>query len=199
MPQWTSDLPPVPAHHGYQLTRTPADAPLRALITCEHLFLCPTHFWGGRTVPCESPACPACDAGSPLRMHCYVSALLAKTREHIIFECTAIAAVPLDEWYQHHQTLRGCQITAARPKRRRNAKVEITCQPFDLTKITLPPAPDIPKIMATIWQLPSSAVSTPEETPGVLPISTDSRIARAMRENELYAKQTSGNGRNQKQ
>lgn len=158
MPNWSHELPSQPKHNGFDLRRTPTDRPLRAIVTSETLFVCFTHFWGGRTVPCESPDCDACKAMSPGRAHVYLSAIDPATRDHFIFECTATAAVPLQAWMQTYQTLRGCFFQASRPKRRRNAKVEIICKPADQTKITLPQPPDIPRAMSTIWNLPGAAV-----------------------------------------
>jgi hypothetical protein len=81
-------------------------------------------------------------------------------------------------------TLRGCLFTASRPKRCRNGKVEITCRPFDLTKIALPKSPDIPAAMAVIWQLPTAAIKAPA-SPGAIPgIKTRAEILRAAREND---------------
>ncbi len=160
MPNWSNELPPAPTHHGFDLKRTPADRPLRAIVTSEDLSVCWTHYWGGRTVPCESPECEACKALSPSRSHCYLTAIDCTTREHFLFECTALAAVPFTIYRDSYHTLRGCLFQASRPKRRRNAKVEILCKPADLTKITLPQPPDIPRAMAVIWQLPGTAVKS---------------------------------------
>jgi len=96
---------------------------------------------------------------SPTRAHCYLSALDPATHDHFLFECTAAAALPFKDWLATYGTLRGCLFQATRPKRRRNAKVEILTKPCDLTKITLPPPPDIPKAMSVIWQLPGAAIS----------------------------------------
>lgn len=158
MPSWSNQLPPTPTHHGYTLKRTPVDRPLKAVATSEDLAVCLTHFWGGRTTPCEKPECPACNAQSPTRAHVYLSALEQATHEHFIFECTSTAALPFAEWLSYHRTLRGCYFTAFRPKRRRNAKVEILCKPIDLAKINLPHPPDLRLAMAVIWQLPGVAI-----------------------------------------
>ena len=53
MPTWSTELPSVQKHMGYDLRRTPPAAPLHAICTCTDLLVCDTHFWGGRTLPCE--------------------------------------------------------------------------------------------------------------------------------------------------
>jgi len=147
-------------HHGFDLRRTPTDRPLKALVTCPTIHVCMTHFWGGRTVPCEAPDCEACEAMSPSRAHVYLSALESNTRDHFLFECTARAALPFKEWLDFHGTLLGCYFTAHRPKRRRNGPVEIICRAQDLSKVHLPYPPDITRAMAVIWQLPARAIQT---------------------------------------
>ena len=183
MPAWSHDLPNASRRVGYELRRTPADRPIRAIATCETLHVCWTHYWGGRTVPCEKPQCEACEALSPARSHCYLSAIDPATRDHFIFECTAGAAIPFQEWIATYGTLRGCFFQAIRPKRRRNSRVEITCKPADQTKITLPTSPNIPLAMAVIWQIPGAAVQASEESTPCLPSRADSIQIDRMRLN----------------
>jgi hypothetical protein len=161
MPTWNNQVPEQPTHTGFQLLRTPPDKPLKGIVTCADLIGCYTHYWGGRTVPCERPDCEACRNQTPARWHCYVTLFNPATHDHFLFEATAKAAQPLIEWRDTYGTLLGCFVTAFRPKRRRNARVELVCKPADLTKIKLPQAPDIIKAMSVIWQLPAAALSTP--------------------------------------
>ena len=74
MPTWRTELPPEGKNRGYDLKRTPTSAPLIAIITSTDLLVCDTHYWHGRTTPCERQCnaegrtiddtqCPAC--GSP--------------------------------------------------------------------------------------------------------------------------------------
>jgi len=198
MPDWTHELPPNPTHHGYDLRRTPPDRPLRAIVTCDQLNVCFTHFWGGRTRPCEKPDCEACAAMSPSRAHCYLSAMDPATREHFLFECTAAAALPFRDWVATYGTLKGCLFQAIRPKRRRNSKVEILTKPADLSKITLPPAPDIAKAMSVIWQIPGASVKRDGAFASIPRVSADSAEVDRMRLNPAdFPKATSnasGNG-----
>jgi hypothetical protein len=198
MPNWSNQLPPSDKGHGYDLKRTPPDRPLKGIITCDDLNICPTHYWGGRTVPCERPNCPACDKNTAIRSHCYVSLLEAGTHDHILFECTAKAAAPLFDWKRTYGTLRGCLIVASRPKRKKNARVEIICKPVDLTKIILPHAPDIKTAMAVIWQIPGDAIETQTHYDGAPQMGLRKEILDAQRlhaaEREPAATHHSGNG-----
>jgi len=199
MPSWSHELPPSSKHNGYDLKRTPPDRPLRAIVTSETLHVCWTHFWGGRTVPCERPECEACNALSPARAHCYLAAMDPATRDHFLFECTAKAAVPFQDWIATYKTLRGCFFQAQRPKRRRNSAVEILCKPADLTKITLPLPPDVPLAMCVIWQLPGTSVQS-DGALNSIPLTTiQSDVTDRMRFNDAdglpAASKSAGNGR----
>ena len=181
MPNFSNDLPAKTENRGYDLTRTPSDGQLKGLITCHDLIGCYTHWWGGRTVPCEDDNCEACKANTPSRWHCYLSLLLTKTFDHILFECTGKAALPLIEWRDEHGTLRGAFMTAWRPKRRHNARVEILLKPYDTSQLKFPPAPDLKRAMPVIWQLPGPAIEIKRCELSTPRISIDQDILAAQR------------------
>ena len=158
MPAWSHNLPTSNKHMGFDLRRTPPDRPLTAIVTSEDLIGCYTHYWGGRTVPCEQPDCPACNTSVPFRFHAYVAAFDPKSHEHFIFECTANAAKSFENYRAAHSTLRGCYFQACRTKRGKNAKVDIATKPADLTNFTLPQEPDLIKALSVIWRLPAASL-----------------------------------------
>ena len=183
MPNYSNQLPAKTQHRGYDLRRTPADKPIKGLITSEDLIGCFTHWWGGRTVPCEGDGCEACKNNAPSRWHCYLTLHEDKTHDHFIFECTGKAALPLIEWRDTHHTLRGTLLIASRPKRRRNARVEIILKPYDLTGVMLPTPPDLKKAMAVIWQIPGAAVETDGAINQTNRMVTDNAVLDAQRLN----------------
>jgi len=154
MINWSNDIPNDPRGHALPLLRTPTSSELHAIITSENLIGTDTHFWGGHTVPCTGHDCEPCKAGSPFRWHAYQSAYNPLDQLHFIFECTAHAAQAFKKFRQEHNTLRACDFHAYRWKRRRNGRVIIRCVPATYRLDTLPPAPDLEKIMAIIWRLP---------------------------------------------
>ncbi len=158
MPNFTNTLPSCSETRGYDLKRTPPDKPLKGIITCTDIIGCNTHWWGGRTVPCEDSGCEACKNNTPSRWHVYLSILEAGTRDHFIFECTSKAAKPLEEWRDTNGSLRGVMLYAHRPKRRRNSRVEIILKPHDISGIIIPEPPNLPQAMAVIWQIPGASV-----------------------------------------
>ena len=58
MPGWSTEVPANPRGPAYPLLRTPPNKPLIAIITSADLIGCYTHYYKGRTVPCEGDNCP---------------------------------------------------------------------------------------------------------------------------------------------
>jgi len=184
MPTWRTELPPEGKNRGYDLIRTATSGNTIGIITCQELLVCDTHYWHGRTMPCERQCnaegrtiddthCPACVEKAPWRTHVYVSLFDAKKREHLIFECTTHAAKPLKEYQDAAGTLRGCIMCACRPKATPNGKVAITTHAADLSKCWLPDAPEIPLVLSVIWRLPRTGLAVqPEHEPA---LATDHR------------------------
>jgi hypothetical protein len=184
MPHWSPEPPASTEGHAFTIIRTPEHAPLIAVVTSDRLLGCDTHFWGGRTIPCERPTpdqlragiqnqCRACLELSPYRWHAYLSAVKAKTHEHIIFEMTARAALAFRDYRATNGTLRGCWFVAERPKKKRTSRIVITCKPFDQTIYRLPDAPDIIRAMSVIWQLPATAIQTISGLDGAPQVALD--------------------------
>lgn len=155
---WSPSIPLDPRGRAFPLKRTPTNGVLQACVTCENLIGCDTHFFGGRTMPCERPNCEACDKGMPFRWHGYVSAVQHKTHLGFIFEFTAQAGDAFEQYFKAHGTLRGCEFAARRLHSKPNGRVIILCTPLDLTNIKLPQPPNVISCMEIIWNLPHGQV-----------------------------------------
>ena len=205
MPTWSHDLPKEKSHMGFDLRRTPADKPLLAIVTSDNILVTDTHYWGGRTVPCERPDCTACNASVPYRTHVYISAFCGRSHEHFLFECTANAAKAFEEYRQANSTLRGCLFQASRPKGTKNGKVVIITKPADLSRTPVPSAPDVKLALCVIWRLPVSAMRAEHLANGSPCLRTDAILTNRMYNQESNAgepahvlSQPSGNGRKPK-
>ena len=182
MPTWSTSTPTTSKHMGFDLVRTPIDAPITAVVTSPDFIGCDTHFWGGRTVPCERPDCPACNSGMPFRWHAYLACIFTKSHEHVIFECTQLAAKAFEAYKLAHGTLRGCLFNASRPKKASNSKVCIATRPANLELIVLPEPPDLVKLLSVIWQLPTAGVVIEHDIAGAPKMTRRHTNTRAMRE-----------------
>lgn len=165
MPIWSDNPPDEPRGPALPIRRTPAGRPLVAIVTSENLIGCYTHFYKGKTVPCEGTDCPAHQEGIPYRWHSYLSAVDQKDGLHIIFECTAQATESFTVYRDHHNTVRGCLFEAQRLNGRINGRVIIRCRPADLTSHRLPHGPDLTQCMAIIWSLPINSIETEGQDP----------------------------------
>jgi hypothetical protein len=193
MPTWSTTLPPEGKNHGYKLVRTPVGPSLSAIITCENILVCDTHFWHGRTTPCErivdengrtidDTPCQACTQKQAWRSHCYVSAFNTKVHGHFIFECTALAAKPFAEWFTTYGTLRGCGFTATRSKPTPNSKVILYTSAANLTKIPIPNPPDVARALSVIWRLPAAALEVTEPAHRPPELQTRATVLKSLRE-----------------
>jgi hypothetical protein len=165
MPMFQNELPTGKRHMGFDIKRTPSAGSFEAIITCDRLLVCDTHYWGGRTNPCErkklnadgepiAGTCVACNASIPYRSHVYVSCVEKRSGEHVIFECTAFAAKAFEEYYEKTKSLRGCIFNARRSKSYSNGKVVIETNTVNLSRVNLPHPPDIAQILCVIWHVP---------------------------------------------
>jgi hypothetical protein len=182
MPTWSNELPVEGKHMGFDLRRTPTAGAIQGIITCEDILVVPTHYYHGRTTPCERPDCPACRESMPYRTHVYVSAFNEKKREHFLFECTAAAAKPLAEFKAANGSLRGCIIHASRPKCKPNAKVWIQTGAVDRAKVFLPEPPDVQRALCVIWRIPLPAIEIQHLPDGTPTTRVRSKRLTSMRE-----------------
>lgn len=166
MPHFTNAPPTDDHRHALPIRRTPTNGRLEAVITSEDLIGCDTHYYGGRTIPCERPDCEPCNKGVPFRWHAYVSAMDARTRLHFIFEVTAQAAEILIEYRNAHGTLRGCLFEAQRLHHRPNGRVLLRAKPAAIEQMRLHQPADLIRCLCTIWSLGKNLEDTQNDLTG---------------------------------
>lgn len=162
MPNFTNLPPADSSSPGFRLIRTPAGHPLHAYVLSENLIGCNTHFINNRTVPCDAPDCDPCQNGIGWRWHGYLLVLTANTQETVIFECTARASACFSEYRERYGTTRGAAFKAERLNNRPNGRVLIQAKPADLTKVNLPKAQPVTKLLCHIWNIPPNQVLEPD-------------------------------------
>lgn len=60
MPTFSHNVPDDPRGPSFPIIRTPIGKPIAAIVTSLNLVGCYTHYWKGRTVPCEGSGCRLC-------------------------------------------------------------------------------------------------------------------------------------------
>lgn len=151
--------PSDPRGNSLQLKRCPTSRPLKGIITCKDVLGTATHFYHGRTLPCDSETCPACGEGLPWRWHGYISLYLPKAKQHILFELTAQACEPLKAYREANGSLRGCILLARRANAAPNARVLISTSTADQEEFPLPPEPCILDALSIIWNISRSSMA----------------------------------------
>jgi hypothetical protein len=158
MPHWSNEPPPAPRGYGLTIRRVPPGKVFVCCIISSDLLGTRTHYWHGRTTPCETPNCPACNEGMPWRWHAYMAATEGAGHEPFLLELTAKASMPLINYRSTYGTLRGCKLKAMRANYAKNSRLIIETCPADLTKLTLPQEPNLKQVLALLWNLPESAL-----------------------------------------
>jgi len=153
MPNWTSEPNRGEQEQTMPIVRTPSRGNVAAIITCKNVVGCNTHWYGGRTVPCEIPMCDACAEGVAWRWHGYVSAVDLKTDSHFLFEFTAAAHDAFALYLTRHPELRGCHFKTSRMGGRANGRVQIRTKLHELPIENLVEPPDIMMILCRIWNV----------------------------------------------
>jgi hypothetical protein len=160
MPNWNSLPPARTTPKPMDLLRTPISGKLAFICLSDDILGCSTHYWGGRTVPCEEPDCRACEAGSPTRWHGYLACFNENTSKRFILEITDTAAEAFLAFRKTYKTLRGGSFIVRRHKPIPNGRVIVAFAPLDLTKTDWPQPPDMIRILCQIWGLPPNAMES---------------------------------------
>jgi len=153
-----NEAPKDPRGNSLPLIRTPANRPLVGIVTCDEMLGTRTHYYRGRTIPCDDQNCPACDDGMSWRWHAYLSVAHVLNRRQALIEFTAAGVEPFKLYREAYGTLRGCHFTARRAQIAANSRVIVQCKQADLEKITLPDAPNILEALAIIWNIELPAI-----------------------------------------
>ncbi len=142
------------------LMRCPANKTIQGIILSDDLLGTNTHYYRGRTSPCDQGNCDACNDGFPWRWHAYVVLYSRSTHAKTLFEMTAKCCEPLLTYRKAYGTLRGCVLSAKRVNSSANSRVLLTTSHADLQQLSLPESPDILKALSIIWniELPSLSV-----------------------------------------
>lgn len=152
VPAFSNDRP-------FPIVRVPATKPLVAIATTAKPLGTPTHFWGGRTLPCTRPNCEPCANGVAYRFHLYTCCYDHRTQLHFLLELTGAAAEPLLKYGREHGTCRGCGIHATRIPATINGRIHIKTTPTDPNRYPIPSEADLATLLSRLWNIPLTEIS----------------------------------------
>lgn len=131
----------------------------RAVVTCDVLYECFTHFIGGRTLPCLEPICHACLRERPKRYEAYVSLVWFSGRKHEIVRLTKGAVFQLKAGLLGRSTMRGSVLQIERKTERNNGRLTTRVEPEMLEIARLPAAPELALHLARVWRIDGMEVN----------------------------------------
>jgi len=161
---FTTDLPEDPRGNSLPLMRCPTNRAVSGIILSTDLVGTRTHYFHGRTIPCDDNSCPACSEALPWRWHAYVAVYSPGSHRTVLFEMTARCAESLIQYRDTYGTLRGCQLTAKRANSSPNSRVILQTAQADLQKIALPAEPDVLEALSIIWNIERPSISVEGRT-----------------------------------
>jgi hypothetical protein len=171
MPTIRTHLPTDTRPDNLKIKRVPPRGNLQGICLAPELTVVDTHYWHGRTCPCErelnadgftidDAACEPCQQKQGYRPHVYIPVWEPSSQTRYLLEITTHAAKPLADYLDAHGTLRGCAIYAFRPKGIANGAVVIQTSPVNQTITHLPAAPNVTAALAILWRLPATAFTS---------------------------------------
>jgi hypothetical protein len=153
----------------YPLWRVSANRTHRVIVLSHDLIGCHTHYFGGRTSPCEIEDCSACLANCARRWHAWLFTKLLDSPAIGILELTAKATGPVDQYFRAHRTLIGAQMTLCRSPKKPNGKVICALQDIGLDQSSLPKVPDVRDILTQMWELSARRQTKQQAAPPMHP------------------------------
>jgi hypothetical protein len=149
-----SEFPPAECKPiGIDIVRAPKGGKCSAICLSEIAWGKYTHFYRGRTQPCDGPNCRKCEAGYQRRWHSWVVVLNDATRRMEIYEVPGGAAHDLANWRRANGSLRGWPILLQRVGSRDNGRVKMVVGLKRRDPSSLPPLPDLKEILSRMWQV----------------------------------------------
>lgn len=176
MPDWSNHPPDDADRYTATLIRCKPGRPIRGICASPHLLGCWTHWFGGRTVPCDPPDCPACAQQVSRRWHAYIHLYSPSTHHSAILELTALAARELEAYIEQHHTLRGALLDVQRSNHRPNSTLILTTTPADLQRFNLPAPLDIPAALERMWEINVKRAQTLNNDPAPGPCTSQEDI-----------------------
>ena len=175
-PNWQARPDQMNQAQRYPLWRVSARGVHRVIVLSHNLVGCYTHFYGGRTLPCGDEECLACDNGNARRWHGWLHTIGVESRAQGILELTSACALPIDEYFRAHRTLRAAMLTARRTPAKPNGRVHIDLTPTEADRTDLPKGVDVRLVLNHLWEI-SERRATTKANQATQPQTTQPKIA----------------------
>lgn len=157
--RWQGRPNKLDAANKYRIQRTPQKGAIVARVLSHEFTGARTHYYNGRTQPCNPKDCEACNKNMASRWHGWIFAQDLKTLEVFIFEFPPAAGEALDHKFSQLRTLRGVHFKCHRIGGKANGRVVIQFGEQDQDREALPRVPSMEPILCSIWGLRSASTT----------------------------------------
>ena len=181
--QWNHDPEPESKTPKLKLLRCPQGSLPPFVILSPAQFGGDSHYYGGRTIPCEGRDCPYCAVHSKRIWKGYLAVWDAKHRTTGIIEFTKPCLETIRTYKAAHGTLRTHAIELHRAGKKINGTLSVILTPTAWADADIPPPPDVVGILTRMWnqrpetimkpQAPATEIvmETPEDIAATLPLT----------------------------
>lgn len=152
---WCDRPDPDHLHHNYQITRCSPNGSIKGIVLSDSLVGTKLHYYRGRSIPCTTTECAACESGQTPRWKGYFYLFDPKSRRIEIPEITERCFTPLDAYYTEHGTLRGGRVTIRRTKPKKNGPLELWFGEGNFQTADLPNPENLREVLLRMWEAKS--------------------------------------------
>jgi hypothetical protein len=153
MPNWNTRPDRGDALAPITIVRTKPGPPNAMIVTSHAVLGVYTHYWKGRTKPCDGPACPACEAMMGARWYGYLAVWHPKSNAIGLLEITPSTTTALDAYEESHGTLRGAKVTTSRANRKINSRLILTIEEGTFSADKIPQPPNVRHQLCKLWEI----------------------------------------------
>jgi hypothetical protein len=166
--------PDIECPVGFDIVRAPSKGTFDCVCLSSIAMGKYTHWWHGRTQPCEGVDCPKCLSGSPRRWHSWVAVYNERSGRVFLLEVPAGAAKCLGDFRSKSGTLRGVGIALKRANGKVNGPVRVGFAKPRTNNDLLPACPDVAALLERMWSARPGYDST-LESPALTMVKPDDR------------------------
>lgn len=136
---------------GLDIVRAPAKGSFVGVILSDRSMGKYTHWYRGRTSPCDGDDCTACSQAVERRWHAWLVVYSQSTRRQFILEVPAAASHELAILRKRENSLRGFAIKVERNNGKVNGRVRLHVSTKREDVSLLPTCPDVFEILSRMW------------------------------------------------
>jgi len=122
-------------------------------LTCDQPYECYTHYVGGRTLPCMTDGCAACEDRRPKKYEGFIAGVWAGSKRHEIVRLTIAGMMQLKQSIPQGESWRGTAVEIERKGIRNNGRVVVHVLQTIVEGSKLPAALPLEDHLLRVWRI----------------------------------------------